>query len=249
MTAATEARYTALRAAAEGGDLVSAREYARLAALLRDEDQDAAEKRLRDLSQRLPGDPPATHLLAAHLLRGVVATVEDFSYRPHDASPELDRSIAEITGLYQGLLTRDPRDGVARAGLAALRELRDEGGEQHVAPAYECCWYVMERETGSGSVEFLQRLVVTDPDELRWACERWAGTEEGYWDQGYLTLTSYEAGVAADRIDLAEHADAEGTDWDAVEIPSLTGIPLPAGRPVRVEGGGLAHHGYFEHIS
>ncbi|MEU4226895.1 hypothetical protein AB0F17_21560 [Nonomuraea sp. NPDC026600] len=244
----TDARFAALRAAAATGDLDAAREHARLAALLREEEE-VAEERLRALVERLPHDPAATHLLIADLLRTVVAILEDFSYRPTQPQPELDRVSEEIAGLCQALRRRDPADGVAQACLAALQELLDEDGRPHVAPAYEHSWYVVERKTAGGSVEFLQRLVVTDADELRWACDLWAAHEEGYWDQGYLTLTVYRSGVAAERIDLGDHLGEYDTDWDAVEIPPLSGTPLPPGQPVRIEDGELAHHGFIEHVS
>ncbi|WP_406315157.1 hypothetical protein OHA77_00245 [Streptosporangium sp. NBC_01639] len=242
-----DTQFMILRAAGDAGDLDAAREHARLAALLREEE--VAEERLRALVERLPHDSAAAHLLIAELLRAVVAIREDFSYRPNQPQPELDRVSEEIAELCQALRLRDPADGVAQACLAALRELLDEEGRPHVAPAYEHSWYVVERETAGGSVEFRQRLVVTDADELRWACDRWAADEEGYWDQGCLTLRVYRSGVAAERIDLGDHSGEYATDWDAVEIPPLSGTPLPPGQPVRIEDGELAHHGFVEHVS
>ncbi|MCG5217907.1 hypothetical protein [Streptosporangium sp. KLBMP 9127] len=243
-----DARFMVLRATAAAGDLDAAREHARLAALLREEEE-VAEERLRALVECLPHDSVATHLLIADLLRTVVAIREDFSYRPNQPQPALDRVSEEIAGLCQALRLRNPADGVARVCLAALQELLDEDGRLYVAPTYEHSWYVVERETAGGSVEFLQRLVVTDADELRWACDRWAADEEGYWDQGELTLTVYRSGVAAERIDLGDHLGEYDTDWDAVEIPPLSGTPLPPGQPARIEDDGLAHHGFVEHVS
>ncbi|MET8341040.1 hypothetical protein ABZV14_45430 [Streptosporangium canum] len=55
----TDARFMVLRAAAAAGDLGAAREHARLAALLREEEE-VAEERLRALAERLPHDSAVT---------------------------------------------------------------------------------------------------------------------------------------------------------------------------------------------
>jgi hypothetical protein len=56
-----------------------------------------------------------------------------------------------------------------------------------------------------------------------------------------LDLFTYSDGRLDSVVRLARHFHADGTlDWDAVEIPPLTGDPLPAGHPV-----GIGHYGYF----
>lgn len=141
------------------------------------------------------------------------------------------------------MLEAEPDNPAARAGAAALNAWADDtGAPEDKEPPFS--YYELIMEAGSGSFDHTERVVATHPDEVRWACS-WlvapvlAEVEEPPYGVD-LTLFTYSAGRFDGTIDLGKHLNAGGTfDWDAVEIPPLTGEPLPAGHPV-----GIGHYGY-----
>ncbi|MGA8112186.1 MAG: hypothetical protein WCA46_00835 [Actinocatenispora sp.] len=241
----TDERVEELHAAARAGNPDAAREYGRLRLLVPTEE---LEPWLRKASTRRPKDLTAANLLAGSLVGEIDYMVSDFDYEPGNPPDAIATGRAAAEDLYARVLAADPGNSTATAGLAALRELLDRDGTQRLPEQTGHSWYVVDRETASGSVVCLERLVVAEPAELRWACDRWAGIHEEWWGEAYLTLRTVQAGAEVDRIDLTAHVHEGLTDWSTVTIPPLTGDPLPPGHPVRIADR-IAHYGYLQYLT
>lgn len=245
----------ALRSAATSGDPDAARDLGRLLCLVPADPADPAdsdrgddtenchpgESWLRRTLAARPDDTSAAILLATRLalqLSQQVAVGEE--------EPELRD---EAVTLYRRVLGREPDHHGARIGLAELRELYEETDDP--ADDADCPespqpygFYLIETDTGSGSVNYHESLVVTDPDELRWACDRWL--DVNYPEPEYrpfpLALEVWSGTVRLSTVDLVH---SEGTiDWAAVTVPPLPGPPLPVGCPMRTSDGLVRHYGY-----
>lgn len=232
-------RVAALRAAAQDGDAGAAREYGRLLSLLPDvavvEDEPVwpGEPWLRAAVTSRPDDALARTLLGSLLVTQIALWRTMVDIAPDVDEEEVEsantRRREEAEELLGGVLREAPEAPTPKACLAALAETFDEGdypeGEDGAFP-YD--YHLVETELWSGSVCTRLQLVVTDPEELRWACDYWLAN---YADLvGTLTLTSYSRGEKVDTVALLE-GPAETVDWEAVTIPPLAGAPLPPGHP------------------
>ncbi|WP_248962670.1 hypothetical protein [Sphaerisporangium perillae] len=129
-----------------------------------------------------------------------------------------------------------PAHPAARAGLAAL------WGEFDPTLADGFSFYLIEAEHWGGSAGTLEQLIVTDPGELRWACEgsyRMFGHLSGYL---LTTCASGERLGAADLAPVVEGGDGL-LNWDSVPIPPLPNAALPVGHPAQVDGN-VVHYGW-----
>ncbi|MEV0390979.1 hypothetical protein [Nonomuraea sp. NPDC050643] len=253
--AITEETITRLRAAATGGDPDAARELGRLLCLLRTDSLEVAgdgdflatwpeEPWLRAALRARPDDRLAAVLLAGRLVQQIAFwRIDDDHAAEHG---EDDRTLArrrdEAQALYARVLEAEPGHSVARAGVAALNAWADDDGAPAKEPSFS--YYELDMTAGSGSYVHSERVVATDPDEVRWACSWLVApmvAEVGEPPYGVdLHLFTYAGGRCDGIVDLGERFTADGTlDWDAVEIPPLTGEPLPVGHPV-----GFGHYGY-----
>jgi hypothetical protein len=257
----TEEKAAAFRAAAEAGDANAAREFGRLLCLVPiDPAEEArecsghdwpAERWLRAALDVRPFDA-----LAAVLLAGLLLTQIDHWQRRADFDLEADedevdeanaRRIVEAEELYAGVVehTHGAMDSAlhrtALAGRAALAELSTEDGREAVA---DYAYYLVELDLWSGSVNSTERLVATDLEELRWACDAWLGSLYGDGSAVGLTLTVHEPGEEPREIDLTARFD-ENVDWDAVSVLPLRGALLPPGHPA---GGWRNFYGYTAHV-
>uniref|UniRef100_UPI003F49A247 hypothetical protein n=1 Tax=Nonomuraea sp. CA-252377 TaxID=3240003 RepID=UPI003F49A247 len=189
-----------------------------------------AEPWLRVATSARAEDGLAKKLLAGVLVRQIVHWQNVCETAPDVDEVEVaagnDRRRAEAEQLYSDVLQADPDDRTARAGLDAL-------AEEHVVvddyPADEgYAFYRVEHEVWSGSVCTSERLIVTDPNELCWACDTWLGLFYPDWPLGDLTLAVYCQGEETNRISLDEYFN-KAMDWSAITIPRLAGEVLPAG--------------------
>ncbi|GAA2669872.1 tetratricopeptide repeat protein [Nonomuraea recticatena] len=232
-------RVAALRAMAHDGEAEAAREYGRLmgllpdAALAEDEPVWAGEPWLRAAVAARPDDTLARTLLGSLLVtqiatwRNIAAIAPDADEGEIEAANTRRREEAEE--LLGGVLQVDPEAPTPKACLAALAEVFGEGDypedEDGLFP-YD--YHLVQTELWSGSVCTTLRLVITDPEELRWACDYWLANHDDL--VGPLTLTSYSRGEEIGAMALVE-GSARTVDWEAVTIPPLTGVPLPPGHP------------------
>lgn len=237
-------RVAALGAAARDGDAEAAREYGRLLSLLPEptsfeapEPVWAGESWLRAAVAARPGDTLARTLLGSLLVTQIAAwrDIADVAF----LDPDLDeeeieeanmRRRGEAEELLGGVLLVDPGAPAPKACLAALAEVFDEGdypcGEDGLFP-YD--YHLVGTEVWSGSACLTVQLVLTDPEELRWACDHWL--KDGDYLAGPLTLTSYSQGEEIGSVALSEDVSATTIDWERLTIPPLPGDPLPPGDP------------------
>lgn len=232
-------RVAALREAAKDGAAGAAREYGRLlcllpdAAVVEDEPVWAGEPWLRAAVAANPDDVLARALLGSLLVTQIAAWRNIADIAPDVDEEEIEaantRRREEAEELFGGVLRADPEAPTPKACLAALAEVFDEGdypeGEDGAFP-YD--YHLVQTELWSGSVCTTIQLVVTDPEELRWACDYWLENHDDL--VGPLTLTSYSHGEEIGAVALVD-GSAEIVDWDAVAIPPLAGVPLPPGHP------------------
>ncbi|MFF1918071.1 hypothetical protein ACFVYE_42415 [Streptomyces sp. NPDC058239] len=239
----TEAETAALRAAAEAGDADAARELGRLLCLV-PFDVTEEPKEFSDFEPTWPAeqwlrtalDAQPDDALAAVLLAGLLIVQIDHWQLRVGADPEADEDEIEEantrrTAEAEELHTRVARHAhgaaagtlrrTALAGRAALAELSAEDGRQTAAD-YAC--YVVELDWWSGSVNSTERLVVADPEELRWACDKWLGAlyGDGPIPADSLTLTVYEPGEEPKQVDLSAHFDKT--------VGRSKAFPRPVGR-------------------
>ncbi|AUS80309.1 hypothetical protein C1701_20440 [Actinoalloteichus sp. AHMU CJ021] len=247
-----EQRVVALRAEAESGDAGAAAELGRLLCVrpaLSDaddvEDLWPSERWLRAALRERPGDSVTTNLLASRLVQQIDAIHEtDLTLGEESARDGVERRRSEALALYDRVLDVNVADPAASAGLAALRAAAsDEEPSADELRQSRYSWYLVEVDTGSGAVSYVEQLVVTDPDELRWACDRFFHT---YGSLAGTTLMTFQAGEEDERIELAELGEDAQPHWDTVRIPPLRGEPLPVAHPVRV-GRMVSHYGYTVH--
>ncbi|WP_431896946.1 hypothetical protein [Nonomuraea sp. bgisy101] len=143
---------------------------------------------------------------------------------------------------YRDALRIDPYDSAALARLSAL-----EGGERAHPEAglplhHSSGFYTLEMTHlvgHSGSTNGWAWLL-TDLTEVKefaeehlqaWERERGASLEEQFW------LSVYRPAHPAQHVDLREAIRGARTiDWSLTPIPALTGPPLPAGQPIRLNG-------------
>ncbi|APU12490.1 MULTISPECIES: hypothetical protein [Actinoalloteichus] len=237
----------ALRGDAEHGDQEAARELGRLLCLQPTlDDGDSADDRwpgelwLRIALARRPDDTIAATLLASELVQQITAMLNgEPSFDSDSAEEAVDRRIAEVRELYAGVLAVDSSDPAAEAGTALLDEVIE--GEQPDPSTIGYSYYLVENDAGHSSTGHLEQLVVTDPDELRWACGHWF---ERYGGLAGFTMATYVDGEQVRVTDLgAVTVDPDDLpDWAAVDIPPLPGELLPIGHPV-----GPCHYGYTTH--
>ncbi|AOS61272.1 hypothetical protein [Actinoalloteichus hymeniacidonis] len=233
-----------LRDAAEAGEAEAARELGRLLCLQPTLDEgDSVDDRwpgemwLRIALSRKPEDTIAAGLLASRLVQQITAMLNGEESFDSDSEEEaVERRVEEARELYDAVLALDSSDPTAEAGLALLDEVLE--GEQPDPSSIGYSYYLLENDAGHGSTGHLEQLVVTDPDELRWAC--------GYWFERYgglagFTLATYVDGEQVNITDLGTVTldDEDRPDWTSVDIPPLPGELLPAGHPV-----GPCHYGY-----
>jgi hypothetical protein len=252
----TEETITRLRIATAAGDPDAARELGRLLCMLRtDSPVDAMdddflatwpeEPLLRAALRARPDDQLAAVLLAGRLVQQIAFwQIDDDHAMAHGEDDDtLARRHDEAHALYASVLKTDPGNAAARAGVATLNARADDTGALEEEPPFS--YYELIMEAGSGSFSHSEHVVATDPDEVRWACS-WlvapmvAQTVEPPFGVD-LDLFTYSNGRLGSVVHLGRHFHADGTlDWDAVEIPPLTGDPLPVGHRV-----GIGHYGYF----
>ncbi|GAA2670214.1 hypothetical protein [Nonomuraea recticatena] len=97
-----------------------------------------------------------------------------------------------------------------------MAEIYGEGGfpDDESGPAsYD--HHEVETELWGGSVRTVLRLVVTDAEELRRACDSWLHNKDLL--DGPLTLTSYSRGEEIGPVTLS-NGSAEAIDWETVGI-------------------------------
>ncbi|MFI7147950.1 hypothetical protein ACIBO2_23810 [Nonomuraea sp. NPDC050022] len=256
--AITEELVTRLRAAATAGDPDAARELGRLLCMLRTDSREGImdgeflaawpeEPWLRAALRARPDDQLAAVMLAGRLVQQIAywRIDDDHAIAQGEDDHTLARRRDEAHALYVRVLEADPGNPAARAGVATLNAWADgAGGIDALEKEPPFSYYELRLEAGSGSFLHSESVVTTHPDEVRWACS-WlmapvvAEVEEPPFGVE-LSLFTYSDGRFAGSINLGEHFTADGLlDWDAVEIPPLTGEPLPAGHPV-----GTSHYGY-----
>ncbi|MER7010526.1 hypothetical protein ABT324_03735 [Saccharopolyspora sp. NPDC000359] len=240
-----------LRSDAEAGVPGAARELGRLLCIrpvgAEEDDHFPGERWLRAALAADQDDRIAANLLAARLTQQIdlIQQAEADLDGDGDLNAAVGRRQREAAELYGRVLAADPDDPGARVGLAVLREVID--AEEQDAPPDEYSYYLVELDSVSGSAGYYEELVVTDLDELRWACEHWFRRVDG--QQGF-TLLPVVSGKAGDRIDLDPvHAGSGPSDWRAVEIPPLTGELLPVGCAATSSDGNCYHYGYTLHVT
>ncbi|WP_218157268.1 hypothetical protein [Saccharopolyspora shandongensis] len=190
------------------------------------------------------GDRVAANLLAARLVQQI-----DFMQQTDSALDEdddIDEAVAargdEAAELYGRVLAADPDDPGARTGLAVLREVIEAATADPKADAYS--YYLVQLDSVSGSSGFYEELVVTDADELRWACDHWFRRVDS---QRGFTLVPVVSGERGSLISLDAVCVDDATDWGAVAIPPLSGELLPVGCPASSDGLRY-HYGYTLNI-
>jgi hypothetical protein len=225
--AINEDTITRLRAAAVAGNPDAARELGRLLRMLRTDSLEDAmdsdflatwpeEPWLRAALRARPDDRLAAVLLAGRLVQQIAfRQIDDDHATAHgEDDGTLARRHDEAHALYASVLRTDPGNAAARAGVAALNAWADDTGD-------------LEKEPRGA----LGLLPARGPDG---GAGRGASLRRG-------PRSVHLLGRLDSVVRLARHFHADGTlDWDAVEIPPLTGDPLPAGHPV-----GIGHYGYF----
>jgi hypothetical protein len=198
---------------------------------------------LRAALHARPDDRLAAVLLAGRLVQQIAYwKIDDDNADAHGEDEHtLARRRDEAHALYTQVLKFAPDDPAARAGITALNAWADDTGTFEDPPF---SYYELKLDMGSRSFLHSESVVTTHPDEVRWACS-WllapvmAEVEEPPFGVD-LTLFTNADGHFDVTIRLDEHLKPDGTlAWHAIEIPPLTGDPLPAGHPV-----GTCHYGY-----
>ncbi|MGP4016729.1 hypothetical protein [Saccharopolyspora sp. 5N708] len=238
---------------AEAGDPVAAREFGRLLCLSPPaaEEETVAqlwpgERWLRVALTADPGDSTAAKLLAARLIQQIdFMQVAESAF---DEDDDVDEAIADRHGeaaeLYDRILRADPDDRAAREGLAMLRGVVDGDGATPAAGGYS--YYLVQLDSVSGSAGHYEELVVTDVDELRWACDNWFRREGPRIGFTLAAVISGERGRSIS-LDPVRVDDTGATNWDAVVIPPLSGELLPIGSPACSDAFRY-HYGYTLHL-
>ncbi|MFC5830939.1 hypothetical protein [Nonomuraea insulae] len=246
-----------VRGAAQGGDCDAAREYGRLLSLLPGEmeepdDEWPCVRWLRVALEARPEDHEAAVLLAARLSHDADALVHAFGLDDEDedfdeegeaddeesdrARRDCERMRKEARRLYEQVLRADPAHPAASSGLAAF-----EGTPFSVSPYSH---YLVKGEYWSGTVGCRETLVVSDAEELRWACDDWFADVAGL---GAYHLSVYASGERLSHASLEPLVPtADGfLDWSMITIPPLPAEPLPHGHPALLENGHISHYGWY----
>jgi hypothetical protein len=250
---------SALRTAADAGDLDAARELGRLLSLL-PVDPACYDPLtgpvstwseldwLRVVVEARPEDLTTANLLAGRLVQQIGYLKESWG----DHENAIDALREEAEELYARVLRADPADPTARAGRARVAELfgHETEAEQHEEYTFLLAEYGYQSGGGGGSAY----MVVVDPGELRWALDVWLKMNEGIWDEevglggAWFTLTTVDHGTVVNEIDLEEHIADGLLDWDSIIISTPAGPPLPTGHPPLLNG--LRHDfGYSEVVA
>jgi hypothetical protein len=246
-----------LRGAAQAGDSEAASEYGRLLSLLPAEIEEPGDgwpcvRWFRVALEARPDNHEAAVLLGARLSHDADALAyayglddEDEDFDEDDegeedeeieqARADCERIRKEARRLYEEVLRADPTHPAARSGLAAF-----EGTPFSVTPYSH---YLVEGEHWSGTVGCREQLVVSDADELRWACDDWFADVAGL---GAYHLSVYASGKQLSYVSLKPLVPAaDGSlDWSVITIPSLPGEPLPHGHPALLDRH-TAHYGWY----
>jgi hypothetical protein len=130
-------------------------------------------------------------------------------------------------------------DGEHEAGLDELAVMLGVDDKAPAEDAYS--YYLLHGETGSGSSAYTMTVVGSDADEFKWACDQVITHPEIGFGGEDSTFTAYVDGTAVHSSGLPLRPDGRA-DWNAIAVPELTGLLLPAGLPV--PGRGL-HYGFF----
>jgi hypothetical protein len=232
-----------LRVAAEEGDSEAARELGRLFCLLPividDDGMSLGERWLRSAVAACPDDAEAAVLLAGRLavhIDGLLSAYlfeddEEWFEDEIEAKEEIDRKREEAAELYKRVLRANPAHAAARSGLAALQDQLDP------ADVAVYSYYLVEGEWGSGSVGTRERLIISDADELIWACNSWF-SEISASSFGIYDLSVYTSGERLSITNLAAlvRDEDDSLNWGAIAIPPLPTNPLPAGHPAQIQG-------------
>ncbi|MFI7149629.1 hypothetical protein ACIBO2_32315 [Nonomuraea sp. NPDC050022] len=243
-----------VRGAAQAGDYEAAREYGRLLSLLPAEMEESDDEWpcvwwFRVALEGRPEDHEAAVLLAARLTGDADALAyayglddeEDCDEEGEDEEGNLarrncERMRKEAQRLYAQVLRADPAHPGARSGLAAF-----EGVPFPVAPFSH---YLVQGEYWSGTAGCREQLVVSDAEELQWACDHWFAEIAGL---GAYHLSVYASGERLSHASLEPLVRAaDGSlDWSVITIPPLPGEPLPHGHPALLHNGHIAHYGWY----
>lgn len=245
--AITAETITRLRTTAMAGDGRAALQLGRLLCLTASEprapgdgDQSWPEERwLRAAVEARPDDIEALTLLAGRLAQQI-----SYWEAVLDMNPDVMEDYGEDEGtvrrrqieaeeLYARIRAAGPLGHAAEAGLDELAVLLGVSGESAAAEA-AYSFHVFEDEAWSGSVRYGTTIVASDADEIRWACDEWFALETGL--SSAPTLTTYVDGAQVSSIDLRRHLVDTTVSWDGVDVPELTGVPLPVGLPVPGRG-------------
>jgi hypothetical protein len=241
----TELTMQQLEDAAKSGDHVAARDLGRLLAMVAIEEwepgQDLPEVRwLRAAVESAPDDRETLMLLAGQCAKQLSYLETSLELNPwHEAEPGvLERHRQDARDLY----TRARTVSVGGEDEAGLDELAMMLGVDDNAPAEDAySYYLLHGETGSGSMAYTMTVVGSDADEFKWACDQVITHPEIGFGEEDSTFTAYVEGTAVHSSGLPLRPDGS-VDWDAIAVPELTGVLLPAGLPV--PGRGL-HYGFF----
>ncbi|REK87219.1 hypothetical protein DY245_27915 [Streptomyces inhibens] len=243
--AITDETITRLRSTAAAGDAQAALELGRLLCLTALDPAESGdggptwpeEHWLRAAVKARPDDVEALTLLTGRLAQqisyweAVLDMNPDVMAEYGEDEDTVGRRQIEAEELYARIRAAGPL-GHAEAGLNELAVLLGVSGKPASETAYS--FYVLEDEAQSGSVRHSATVVASDADEIRWACDEWLALSEGGF--GTLTLITYVDATEVSSIDLAQHFVDGFVDWDAVDVPELSGPRLPAGLPVPGRG-------------
>jgi hypothetical protein len=103
------------------------------------------------------------------------------------------------------------------------------------AVSHDSAHTLAQRDVGTKTV------VGSDADEFKWACDQVITHPEIGFGGEDSNFTAYVDGTAVHSSGLPLRPDGRA-DWNAIAVPELTGVLLPAGLPV--PGRGL-HYGFF----
>ncbi|OEU94384.1 hypothetical protein [Streptomyces oceani] len=230
-----------LRRRASAGDAHASTELARLLSLTASEGTEPEseeptwpeESWLRAAVTARPDDVTALTLLTGRLAQQTAYWQDILDMNPNileaygEDTSSIRRRRTETAELYARLRRFDLPEHT-RAGLDELGALLGVRDDTAMEDPYS--YYTLEDEAWGGSVCHFARIVTSDADALRWACDRWLVHSEG--GLGELTLTTRVAGAEPSLVRLDEHVSGRTVDWSSVTLPELTGTPLPAGLPV-----------------
>ncbi|MFG2548321.1 tetratricopeptide repeat protein [Streptomyces sp. NPDC048581] len=237
--AINDEKITRLETAATAGDARAARELGRLLSLTVTDDPEAdqtwpEERWLRAALKADPHDVEPLMLLTGRLAQQVSYWENGLEMNPDmvgecgEDEGTVERRRTEAQELYARIRAIGP--GVdAEAGLDELAVLLGLSDKPPAEDTYS--FYLLEDEVWSGSVVHAAIIVASDPDEIRWACDRWLALSDGGFG-GPPTLLTYVDGSEVSSIDLGEHSTDGVMGWATVAVPELTGTRLPSGLPV-----------------